>query len=152
MQRSRSSHSSASEDESEQSSGDEEEDDDGYELSGSNAGINNESDDELNPDISTGDISQPQSEETAKFASGMIDVLNHIRDLLDLSPIPTEMDETGNVKIQNDYTVKERLKSAISILQTPVFLGHGCDDPKVFVQLGEKIEFILSKILRMNIT
>lgn len=37
-------------------------------------------------------------------------------------------------------------------LQTPVFIGHGSEDPKVSVCLGEKMSGVLSTGLAMNVT
>lgn len=61
--------------------------------------------------------------------------VNHIRDVLDLPPIPsgtpTELD---------------------GVLHVPVFLGHGSADPKVSVSLGQRMALILSSGFGMDVT
>ncbi|RAO69397.1 uncharacterized protein BHQ10_005409 [Talaromyces amestolkiae] len=64
--------------------------------------------------------------------SGIVDTINHVRDLLDLTSISST--------------------ESLPALKTPVFLGHGSADPKVSVHLGEKMARLLSKKLKMNVT
>lgn len=64
--------------------------------------------------------------------SGIIDTINHIRDIMDLEPVS--------------------ISGTFPTLQTPVFLGHGFADPKVSVDLGEKMVELLSKKLKMDVT
>lgn len=64
--------------------------------------------------------------------SGIVDIINHVRDILDLASISS-----------TEY---------LPTLQTPVFLGHGSADPKVSVHLGEKMAQLLSNKLKMNVT
>lgn len=68
--------------------------------------------------------------------------VNHIRDILDLPIISTEEDSS-----QNESSIQ-----GLCHLQTPVFLGHGSEDPKVSVKLGEKMTHVLSTGMGMDVT
>ncbi|CAI7587178.1 unnamed protein product [Penicillium pancosmium] len=71
-----------------------------------------------------------------------IQAIEHIRDILDLPPVASTdkgCSEDGQI-------------SNLCHLQTPVFVGHGVEDPKVSVQLGEKMFRVFSTGLGMNVT
>ncbi|QKX55272.1 uncharacterized protein TRUGW13939_02364 [Talaromyces rugulosus] len=78
------------------------------------------------------------------------DAINHIRDILDLPPISTPVSEEGSTTGQTASS--QTTKVGIPSLQTPVFLGHGCEDPKVSVHLGEKMARLLADQMQMNVT
>ncbi|KAL5341366.1 Alpha/Beta hydrolase protein [Aspergillus crustosus] len=59
-----------------------------------------------------------------------VQAVNHVRDVLDLPSV----------------------QSDISHLKTPVFLGHGSEDPKVSVELGRRLASILSDGFEMDVT
>ncbi|KAI9928146.1 hypothetical protein MW887_002179 [Aspergillus wentii] len=64
-------------------------------------------------------------------------VINHVRDILDLPQLSPQDDESN--------------PSTAAHLDIPVFLGHGAADPKVSVRLGQKMASLLSR-LDMNVT
>lgn len=59
-----------------------------------------------------------------------VEALNHVRDILDLAPLSKDQ----------------------SYYQIPVFLGHGSADPKVSVNLGQEMVYLLSAGLGMDVT
>lgn len=61
--------------------------------------------------------------------------VNHIRDVLDLPPIQSDT-HTG----------------LDSVLDVPVFLGHGSAEPKVSVSLGQRMALVLSSGFGMGVT
>lgn len=85
------------------------------------------------------DVFEKDEEEAAPL---VVQAVNHIRDILDLPMISA--DEGSS---QNELSAK-----GLHHLQTPVFLGHGSEDPKVSVNLGEKMSQILSTGLGMDVT
>ncbi|KGO40590.1 Phospholipase/carboxylesterase/thioesterase [Penicillium expansum] len=80
-------------------------------------------------------------EDDEEEAPLVIQAINHIRDILALPMI------SGNTPPSEDSH-----PSSLSHLQTPVFLGHGAEDPKVSAGLGEKMTRILSNGLGMDVT
>ena len=74
-----------------------------------------------------------QDEEEAPL---VIQAINHVRDILALPMIPNN--------IQSD--------SSLCHFHTPVFLGHGAQDPKVSARLGENMFRMLSEGLGMDVT
>ncbi|KAJ5449757.1 Phospholipase/carboxylesterase/thioesterase [Penicillium daleae] len=85
------------------------------------------------------DVFEKGEEEAAPL---VVQAVNHIRDILDLPMISA--DEGSS---QNELSAK-----GLHHLQTPVFLGHGSKDPKVSVNLGEKMSHVLSTGLGMDVT
>lgn len=86
--------------------------------------------------------SEPESEENHDnpFAHDMednfpvrIQAINHVRDILNMPPIPSDADD-------------------LAYLKTPVFLGHGSADPKVSVKLGQRMASILVDGFGMDVT
>ncbi|KAH8434994.1 alpha/beta hydrolase [Aspergillus melleus] len=71
-----------------------------------------------------------------------IQALNLVRDVLDLPPLQ------GVVRNE----VSESRSPPTPNLQTPVFLGHGSADPKVSVQLGQRMASVLSEGFGMDVT
>jgi predicted esterase len=70
----------------------------------------------------------------------IIQAINHIRDILALPMIP------------NDTQLSEdTYPPSLSHLHTPVFLGHGAEDPEVSVGLGKKMSTMLSNGLGMDV-
>lgn len=67
-----------------------------------------------------------------------IQAINYVRDILDLPMLSADE--------------KSIAPSNLYHLQTPVFIGHGSEDPKVSVCLGEKMSRALSTGLAMNVT
>ncbi|GAM37826.1 acyl-protein thioesterase [Talaromyces pinophilus] len=76
--------------------------------------------------------SETQEDSGRDSHSNIMDVINHVRDILDLESVS--------------------ISGTFSALQTPVFLGHGSADPKVSVHLGERMAELLSKKLKMDVT
>ncbi|KAJ5995714.1 Phospholipase/carboxylesterase/thioesterase [Penicillium waksmanii] len=71
-----------------------------------------------------------------------IQAIEYVRDILDLPVASTDKQSSeGGQPISN-----------LCQLQTPVFVGHGVEDPKVSVQLGEKMCRVLLTGLGMNVT
>lgn len=62
-----------------------------------------------------------------------IQAVNHVRDILGMPPFLSDAENT-------------------SYLKTPVFLGHGSEDPKVSVDLGRRMASILSNGFGMDVT
>ncbi|KAL4956524.1 Alpha/Beta hydrolase protein [Aspergillus filifer] len=89
----------------------------------------NENEDDYDP---FGHDSDSDSEDGSGPVPAHIQAVNHIRDVLDLEPLPApapSQNQTDSCPIH---------------LQTPVFLGHGAADPKVSVKLGQRMAFVLS--------
>lgn len=70
-----------------------------------------------------------------------VQAIEHVRDILDLPVASTNKPFSEGGQISNSCQ-----------LQTPVFIGHGAEDPKVSVHLGEKMCRVLSTGLGMNVT
>ncbi|KAJ5972171.1 uncharacterized protein N7479_002089 [Penicillium vulpinum] len=68
--------------------------------------------------------------------------VSHVRDILDLPMISTD----------DHLLEKSRPQSRYHHLQTPVFISHGSEDPKVSVELGRKMSHILSAGFGMDVT
>lgn len=69
-----------------------------------------------------------------------IQALDHIRDILDPSPLATT---ARTLKV---------LAQPLPYLETSVFLGHGAADPKVSIKLGENMARTLSTEFNMDVT
>ncbi|KAJ5738609.1 hypothetical protein N7493_001764 [Penicillium malachiteum] len=67
-----------------------------------------------------------------------IEAVDYIRDILDLPALSTSEDQ--------------QVPSNLPQLDIPIFLGHGTEDSKVAVHLGEKMSRVLSTGLGMNVT
>lgn len=78
------------------------------------------------------------------------DAINHIRDILEIPPVSTSVYKEDSATDQN--TSSQTAKVVIPALQTPIYLGHGCEDPKVSVHLGEKMARLLADKMQMNVT
>ncbi|KAF9253762.1 hypothetical protein DTO027I6_2775 [Penicillium roqueforti] len=80
-------------------------------------------------------------EEDEEEAPLVIQAINHVRDILALPMIPnnTQSSEDGD-------------STSLCHLHTPVFLGHGAQDPKVSARFGEKMSRMLSDSLGMDVT
>lgn len=76
--------------------------------------------------------SESQEDSGRDSRSNIMDVINHVRDILDLESVS--------------------ISGTFPALQTPVFLGHGSADPKVSVHLGERMAELLSEKLKMDVT
>ncbi|KAJ5504216.1 hypothetical protein N7463_007090 [Penicillium fimorum] len=63
--------------------------------------------------------------------------ISHVRDILDLPMILTEQPQP---------------QSSFQHLQTPVFIGHGSEDPNVSVELGRRMSHVLSAGFGMDVT
>lgn len=72
----------------------------------------------------------------------IVQAINHIRDILHLPGISANKESSEN----------ESSLNSLYHLQTPVFLGHGAEDPKVSVTLGEKMSHVLSTGMGMDVT
>jgi predicted esterase len=70
----------------------------------------------------------------------LIHAINHIRDVLDLPMISADDRSSEGTRSQSNCYH----------LQTPVFIGHGAEDPKVAVDLGRKMSHVLSAGLGME--
>ncbi|KAF4183479.1 hypothetical protein CNMCM8927_004938 [Aspergillus lentulus] len=68
-----------------------------------------------------------------------IQAVNHIRDILAMPPIQSNVDDSANAL-------------RVCYLKTPVFLGHGSDDRQVSVDLGRRMASILSDGFGMDVT
>ncbi|CAG7937640.1 unnamed protein product [Penicillium nalgiovense] len=79
-------------------------------------------------------------EEDEEEAPSVVQAINHIRDILALPIIPsdTQLSEDG-------------YPPSLCHLRTPVFLGHGAEDPKVSAGLGKKMSSVLSDGLAMDV-
>lgn len=78
----------------------------------------------------------PFSKDGEEDPSPRLQAISHIRDILDLHPLPT-------TPAPSDMGTAH--------LQAPVFLGHGSEDEKVSVKLGENIVGFLER-LEMDVT
>ncbi|KAE8312515.1 Alpha/Beta hydrolase protein [Aspergillus transmontanensis] len=72
-----------------------------------------------------------QNDDDSEDIPGNVQAINHVRDILNLPAL------------QN---------SSLTYLDTPVFLGHGSADPKVSVELGQRMASILSDGFGMDVT
>ena len=79
-------------------------------------------------------------EEDEEEAPSVIQAINHIRDILALPLIPSDTELS-----QDSYP------PSLCHLRTPVFLGHGAEDPKVSAALGKKMSNVLSDGLGMDV-
>ncbi|KAB8220933.1 Alpha/Beta hydrolase protein [Aspergillus novoparasiticus] len=70
-------------------------------------------------------------DENGEDIPGHVQAINHVRDILNLPSLE---------------------QSSCSYLGTPVFLGHGSADPKVSVELGQRMASILSDGFGMDVT
>ncbi|CAI7608503.1 unnamed protein product [Penicillium viridicatum] len=68
--------------------------------------------------------------------------ISHIRDILDLPIISAGDHPTKDSQPQPKF----------HHLQTPIFIGHGSEDPKVSVELGRKMSHVLSAGFGMDVT
>lgn len=75
-------------------------------------------------------------------ASLLEHAISHVRDILDLPIISADEHSTEDSKSQPSF----------HHLQTPIFIGHGSEDPKVSVELGKKMSHVLSAGLGMDVT
>ncbi|KAJ5930873.1 Phospholipase/carboxylesterase/thioesterase [Penicillium verhagenii] len=75
-----------------------------------------------------------------------IQAVNYIRDILDLPMLSTD-EESPSLSPKDPLS-----PSNLYQLQIPIFIGHGAEDPKVSVRLGEKMSQVLSKGLGMDLT
>ncbi|KAJ5779487.1 Phospholipase/carboxylesterase/thioesterase [Penicillium paradoxum] len=72
----------------------------------------------------------------------LVHAINHVRDVLDL-PLFEAADHSPN---------ETPIPSSCGHLRTPVFIGHGSEDKKVAVELGTKMNHVLSVGLGMDVT
>ncbi|PLN84992.1 putative phospholipase/carboxylesterase [Aspergillus taichungensis] len=79
-----------------------------------------------------------------------IQALNHVRDILDLPPL-RHKGESGKGVVHKGGDSEASLHP-MPHLQTPVFLGHGSADPKVSVELGQRMASVLSNGFGMDVT
>ncbi|PKY04389.1 putative phospholipase/carboxylesterase [Aspergillus campestris IBT 28561] len=79
-----------------------------------------------------------------------IQALNHVRDILDLPSLRHEGESGFEGVVQKGDS--ESCGPPKPHLQTPVFLGHGFADPKVSVDLGERMASVLSHGFGMDVT
>ncbi|KAE8352790.1 Alpha/Beta hydrolase protein [Aspergillus coremiiformis] len=87
-------------------------------------------------------FTEEEDEEEKEETPLPIQAVDYVRDILDLPMIST-----------NERSSENRPPlSNLCQLQTPVFIGHGSEDPKVSVRLGEKMSRVLSAGLGMNVT
>lgn len=105
---------------------------------GSNAGVID--DDPFSRNCSEDDDHNP-FEEDEDTASLLIQTINHIRDILELPLIESD-----------SCTSADSHSFELQHLKTPVFLGHGAEDPKVSAALGKRMSDILSRGLEMDVT
>lgn len=92
--------------------------------------------------LDASDDFNPFEEEEKEKPPSVIQAVDHIRSILDLSPLEPAWrlsDDSG-------------LSLNIPQLQTPVFVGHGAEDPKVSVVLGKRMSDLLSTGLGMDVT
>ncbi|KAL2010305.1 hypothetical protein VTN00DRAFT_6112 [Thermoascus crustaceus] len=91
-------------------------------------------------------VSNPQAAGSPKAQA-----LNHIRDILNLPPLSLNDDDEDK---SHGHSEEELSASASTYpqLRTPIFLGHGSDDPEVSVRLGERMTFLLSEKPHMDVT
>ncbi|KAJ5950037.1 Phospholipase/carboxylesterase/thioesterase [Penicillium verhagenii] len=81
-----------------------------------------------------------------------VQAINYIRDILDLPMLSTD-EESSSLSPPTLSTDKEPPSpSNLCQLQIPIFIGHGAEDPKVSVRLGEKMTQVLSKGLGLDVT
>lgn len=71
----------------------------------------------------------------------LIQTINHIRDILELPLVKSDSSPSAD-----SYSFE------LQHLKTPVFLGHGAEDPKVSAALGKSMSDTLSKGLEMDVT
>ncbi|PLB41872.1 alpha/beta hydrolase [Aspergillus candidus] len=79
-----------------------------------------------------------------------VQALNHVRDILDLPSLRHEVENGFEGAVQKGD--QESCGPPKPHLQTPVFLGHGSADPKVSVDLGERMTSVLSNGFGMDVT
>ncbi|OQD65018.1 hypothetical protein PENPOL_c006G05750 [Penicillium polonicum] len=68
--------------------------------------------------------------------------ISHVRDILDFPIISADDHSTKDSQPQPNF----------HHLQTPIFIGHGSEDPKVSVELGRKMSHVLSAGFGMDVT
>lgn len=123
-------------------------------LSSSDEELNEESDadadDFSEPDLDDDPFkrSSPSPDDFDPFAddeeeASLLDhAISHVRDILDLPMISTD-----------DLSTEEsQPQSTFHHLKTPVFIGHGSEDPKVSVELGRNMSHVLLSGLGMDVT
>jgi predicted esterase len=94
---------------------------------------------EIEDDRSPRDVFNP-FEEDEEEAPSVIQAINHIRDILALPIIPSDTQLS-----------EDSYPPSLCHLRTPVFLGHGAEDPKVSTGLGKKMSNMLSEGLGMDV-
>ncbi|CAG8895270.1 unnamed protein product [Penicillium egyptiacum] len=132
----------------EESESDQESEADAYSQQGSDDNLLEESDpprDDFNPFKEIEEDSTPRDdfnpfEEDEEEAPLVVQAINHIRDILTLPMIPS-----------NTQLSEDSYPPSLSHLHTPVFLGHGLEDPKVSAGLGKKMYRMLSDGLGMDV-
>lgn len=107
-------------------------------IARSTSSLGSENGDDFDPFSTSADDGQDEASEHGP-ESPLVTAINHVRDILDLPPLRSP-----------DILSEE--KPAVDHLRIPVFLGHGSADPKVSVQLGEKMADFLSAGLSMDVT
>ncbi|KAK2849614.1 hypothetical protein FQN49_005580 [Arthroderma sp. PD_2] len=80
-----------------------------------------------------------------------LEALNHIRDILELPMLEYRKTDLEHLEA-GLATSLSHTKPVSDHLSTHAFIGHGCIDPKVSVELGEGMADFLSATLRMNVT
>ncbi|KAK2882675.1 hypothetical protein FQN49_000107 [Arthroderma sp. PD_2] len=91
------------------------------------------------PDVDDGLDPFADSTDSAEESPTTVQAVNHIRDILDLDML----------SVGDHMSVDS---PPASHLLSPVFLGHGSDDPKVSVKLGQAMADLLSDTLHMDVT
>ncbi|OQE20088.1 hypothetical protein PENFLA_c017G04839 [Penicillium flavigenum] len=94
---------------------------------------------EIEDDSPPRDVFNP-FEEDEEEAPSVIQAINHIRDILALPIIPSDTQLS-----------EDSYPPSLCHLRTPVFLGHGAEDPKVSTGLGKKMSNMLSEGLGMDV-
>lgn len=72
----------------------------------------------------------------------LVQAINHIREIVDIPMASTSQQSLDDSHSQEGF----------HHLQSPVFLGHGCEDPKLSVNLGRKMSHVLSTGFGMDVT
>jgi predicted esterase len=129
--------------EDEESSEQEADSDEDLEASGDAYSEAESSDDPFHRNSSSHDDFDPFEGDEEEAAPLIVQAVNHIRDILDLPMI--HVDEEASSQDESPL-------QGLNHLQTPIFLGHGSEDPKVSVKLGEKMTHVLSTGMGMDAT
>jgi predicted esterase len=128
--------------EDEESSEQEADSEENLEASGDAYSDTESNDDLFQPNSSSHDDFDPFEGDEEEVAPPIIQAVNHIRDILDL-PIISAEEELS----QDGSSIK-----GFHHLQIPIFLGHGSEDPKVSIKLGEKMTHVLSTGMGIDAT